>query len=500
MNRELLLAIDIGTTNSKGALFTLDGEVAASASCRHQVSHPHPGWAEHDAVEVWWKEFCFLCRKLLDHENISAKDIISVGISSLTPAVLPVDRQGEPLRPAMLYSLDTRAAQEIRDINRTLGETYSLQENKRPISPKSTGPKILWIRNHEPEVFANTAYYMGAPTFLVHRLTGEVVADYGCYKLAGLPFSLKAFGWDHRACEACGVRMEQLPKLRFATELAGTVTEEAARHTGLAPGTLVAVGTGDFLAETLSYGTDFLGLPQISYGTCVGVDNGNDHASILFPDYVPNVNQKTVPGGSMSNGCGNIDWMISMLSGMEPGKRLDSELLAHFAQTVPAGSNGLVMLPYFNGEKTPFDDPEAKGLLFGLRMSHTQADLYKAALEGTAYAIRHVLDMKPGGHDRRQAVVMGGGINIPGLLQTVSDVTGYRQTTLESYNGSLVGDAFIAGMACGVFQERSEINAWVKTSRTIEPSDGVKEVYDRGYQMYLDLYQAVSGLMHRPCL
>ena len=152
MGKELLLAIDIGTTNSKGALFNRKGEEVASASMRHQVSHPQPGWAEHDAEQIWWKEFLEICRTLLGNAQVSAGDIISVGISSLTPAVLPVDRQGKPLRPAMLYSLDVRAEQEIADLNKILGKDYSLKANGRPISPKSTGPKMLWLKRHEPEV------------------------------------------------------------------------------------------------------------------------------------------------------------------------------------------------------------------------------------------------------------------------------------------------------------------------------------------------------------
>lgn len=497
MNRELLLAIDIGTTNSKGALFTPDGKIAASASCRHQVSHPNTDWAEHDAEQVWWKEFLSICKTLLSIDNVSAKDIVSVGISSLSPALVPVGKQGKPLRPAMLYSLDTRAGQEITDLNRELGEEYSLEANKRPMSAKSTGPKMLWIKRNEPEVFEKAAYYMGTVTFLVHRLTGNVVADYGCYKLAGLPFSLKLFGWDEKACAACGIKMEQLPKLKFATETAGTVTEEAARITGLAAGTPVAVGTADFLAETLSYGTHFLGMPQISYGTCIGVDNGNDHAAILFDDFVPDVNKPGIPGGSMSNGCANLDWMTSIISGVDPKTKVSNEKLNEFINSVPAGANGITILPYFNGEKTAVVDPDAKGVIFGLRMSHTQADLYKAMQEGLAYAIRHVLSLNTEAQDVKDAVVMGGGTMIPMFLQTVSDVTGLRLTTLESYNGSLVGDAFIAGMACGMFSKRDEINPWVKTSRTVEPRTELKEIYDQKFRFYLELYKATAELMHR---
>lgn len=494
MKRQLFLAMDLGTTNSKGALISTEGVSIASASRRHTVSHPHPGWAEHDAEAVWWAEFVSICRELLDTPGVSKDEILAVGISTLTPAVLPVDKDFRPLRPAMLYGLDTRATQEIADLNEILGPQYSYHENMHPIEPKSPAPKILWLRRHEPEVFQKTAYFVGAPTYLVHRLTGQVVADYACYKLAGFPFSLRSFGWDENVCKACGISVSQLPVLKFATELAGTITREAAQATGLPEGAAVAVGTGDYPADSLSYGTQFLGLPKISYGSCVGVNNGNDPAAILFPDYETDWAMEAVPGGSMSNGCATIDWMISLLSGHGQNTRIPDVELERMANAVPAGANGIIMLPYFNGEKVPIADPKACGMLYGLRMGHTHADLYKAALESIGYAVRHILSLKPD-ITRREAFVVGGGTRMPMLLQTVSDVTGFRQIALSSYNGSLLGDAFLAGVACGVFQKRDEINRWVTTKAPYEPRPELKEIYDRQFEIYLELYRANAHIM-----
>jgi len=175
MRKILLLALDIGTTNSKGAVFTTDGDIVASASRRHGISHPRPGWAEHDADAVWWAELVSICKELLAAENVFPEDIKALSISSLSPALLPLSREGMPLRPAMLYSLDTRVTLEMEDMNKELGRMYSLEVNGRPIAPKSTGPKILWLKRHEPEIFKKTAYFVGAAEYLVYRLTGCVV-------------------------------------------------------------------------------------------------------------------------------------------------------------------------------------------------------------------------------------------------------------------------------------------------------------------------------------
>lgn len=494
MKQQYLMAIDIGTTNSKAALFSLDGRLVASAARRHSVSRPDGLRAEHNAEDVWWAECLAVCRELTARPDIDPAQICAVSISSLSPAVLPIDREGNPLYPAMLYGLDRRAYKEIEELGSQWND-YLLSHGEGAVSPLSTGPKILWLQRNEPEIFRKTAYFVGVPSFLIYRLTGNMVADYGCYRIAGFPYSREKMDWDDEMCAACGIRREQLPQLRYATECAGRITEAAARCTGLAPGTPVAVGTGDFLAETLSYGTKYKNSIQMSFGTTVGVDMGTDHCAILFPDYTPAIHRNAIPGGAMSNGCSTIDWAISMISG--PGNRLDDAALLEMANSVPAGSDGLIVLPYFNGEKKPFMDPKAKGMLFGLRMGHTQAHLYKAALEGLAYSIRHCLHVFHPGETRREAVVMGGGTRIPMLLQTVSDVTGFRLTKLEVWNGTLVGDAFLAAMACGAFTRREDIDAWIQISDSVEPRPENRAVYEKGFETYLDLYQATNEIMHR---
>ncbi len=498
MGKELLLAIDIGTTNLKAALFSLDGKVVAHASRRHQASRRYDGWAEHDAEKVWWKEFLEICAEFLKMEGISAKDIISVAFSSLSPALLPVDAGGKALYPAMLHGLDRRATQEISDLNKTLKDHVAGQMNGSA-TLLSTGPKILWLKRHEPEIFEKTAYFVGAPSFMVYRLTGNMVADYGCYRIGGVPFNNATFDWDDAMCGACGITRGQLPRLMFATEKAGTITQEAAALTGLAAGTPVAAGTGDYLAEKLSFGAQFRMAIQFTFGTTVGIDFGKDFCTILFPDYDPN-NQPVAPrGGAMANGCSTIDWVISMISGIDAGKPVDDDRLYEMANSVPAGANGITILPYLNGEKTPFLDPSAKGMIFGLQARHTQADLYKASLESLAYSMRHIVaDRAP--NVKKEAVVMGGGIKIPMLLQTVSDVTGFQLTRLETTSGTLVGGAFIAGMACGVFTKREDIDSWVKIAEYIKPRAELSAIYDRGFQTYLDLYQATEDIMHRPAL
>jgi xylulokinase len=496
MNRKLLLAIDIGTTNSKGALFTLDGNAVAFASRRHAVRNPREGWAEHDAEQVWWKDLREICGELTGAENISASDIVSVGISSLNPALVPVDGQGKALCPAMLYGLDRRAVQETADLAEELG-AYLEERGEGRISPLSIGPKILWLKRHEPEVFRQAAYFVGVPTFLVWRLTGSIVTDIACNTISGVPFSRNRLVWDETMCRACGIAADRLPALRFATERAGAVTKGASACTGLLEGTPVAVGTGDFPAEYLSYGTNFSKTKKISLGTTVGVNFGNDPSPGLFNTYSAATRRINAPGGAMSSGCSSIDWVLSMISGVGADARIGDATLCEMAGASPAGANGITVLPYLNGEKNPFLDPGAKGMIFGLRTGTTRADLYKASLEGLAYAIRHMIAVHSPGDSAKEAIVIGGGTRMPMLVQTVSDVTGYSLIKLKDHYGSLAGGAFIAGMAGGVFSKQDDINSWVKIDETVEPRSELEEIYSRGFQTYRDLYGATADIMHR---
>ncbi|MDR1801448.1 MAG: hypothetical protein LBQ95_06390 [Lachnospiraceae bacterium] len=492
MGKELLLAIDIGTTNLKGALFSVDGKVIAAASRRHQVSRRFEGYAEHDAEGIWWREFCDICAELLKSDGIEAKDIISVAFSSLSPALLPVDADGKALYPAILYGLDKRAVPEIKELNDEFREYCGGGDAAGELS---TGPKILWLYRNEPEIFKKAAYFVGAPSFMVYRLTGEMVADYGCYRIGRLPFNNAILDWDDKMCEACKITRDKLPRLMYATERAGLITKEAAALTGLIEGTPVAVGTGDFLAEKLSFGTKFNSTIQFTFGTTVGIDFGNDFCTILFPDFDPNNQKKTIRGGAMSNGCSTIDWVISLISGID-SKRVDDDKLNELLELCAPGANGIIILPYLNGEKNPMVDPDAKGMIFGLQARHTAADLYRASLESLAYSMRHMLTERAPNLEIKEAAVMGGGVKIPGLLQAVSDVTGFNLTKLETVTGTLVGGAFIAGMACGLFNKREDIDSWIKVADYITPRPEFAEIYERGFDKYRKLYESTKDIMH----
>lgn len=483
MNDIFLLALDIGTTNTKAALFRPDGSVVCTASRRHGVSSPREGFAEHDAEKIWWAETVQVCREITATEGVDAGKIRAIGISSLSPALLPVDMQGNALYPAMLYNLDRRS----------VGEGRELSEHFR-IGPLSTGPKILWLKRNEPEIFEKAAYFVGTPSFIVNKLTGSMVADHAAYTIGGMPYDPRNMRWDEAMCKACGITPEKLPQLKYGSEVGGYVTAEAAQLTGLQEGTPVTVGTGDFPAECCSFGTVYAHSIRLTFGTTVGVNFGFNSSDPLFKDYDFEKSLAARPkrrGGAMPNGCSTVDWVIGLLSGPMAKERIPDPVLQELYEKTPAGSNGLMIMPFLNGGNgAPLNNPDAKGAVIGLETKHTHGDFYRAALEGLAYTIRMLLDPKPG--DVMEAVAMAGGIRIPGLLQVVSDVTGFTLTPIIAFNNALIGDAFLAGMACGMFNGLEDINSWIRTGEVVTPNPENKAIYDAGYEKFVKLCKTAA--------
>ena len=484
MNDNYLLGIDIGTTNTKAALFRPDGTVVCTASRRHTISAPREGWAEHDAEKVWWAQTVEVCRQITATEGVDAGKIQAVAVSTLSPALLPVDEAGTALYPAMLYNLDRRSVKEMDE----LSPFHAF--------PLSTGPKILWLKRNEPEIFAKAAYFVGAPSFIVKKLTGNMVADHAVYTIGGMPYDAKNMRWDEEMCAACGITPERLPELKYGVEIGGYVTPEAAQLTGLRSGTPVSVGTGDFPAECCSLGTRYAHSVRLTFGTTVGVKFGYNSSDPLFKDYDYEKSMSERPkrrGGAMPNGCSTVDWAIRLISG-PGGKPLSDEVLQSLYESSPAGANGVMLLPFLNGGNgAPLHKPEAKGVIFGLENRHAHADLYRASLEGLAYTIRMLLDPQPG--EENTALAMAGGIRIPGLLQVVSDVTGYTLTPLPSFNNALIGDAFLAGMACGMFHSLEDVNAWLAPGQTVYPNPANREVYEAGYEAFKKLCTAMTNAL-----
>jgi xylulokinase len=495
MTGHLLMGIDVGTYSSKGVLCTTTGEVLAQHQVEHGMSVPRPGWAEHDADGVWWRDVCAISRTLLAAAHATGDDVAAIAVSALGPDLVPLDAQGRALRPAILYGIDTRSGKEIADLNARFGAEDLAELGGMALSAQSTGPKILWLRHNEPDVYARTRYLCSASSFLVYRLCGEYVLDYLTAAFYNPLFDIRALTWSDRLAEAI-VGDVPLPRLAWPGEAVGQVTPRAAQETGLRPGTPVTAGTIDVFPEAISVGILYPGDMMIVYGTTTCL-------ALVLEELAPSktmwMSPYAFPGlycllAGMATTGALTRWFRDNFARQEMDAEMSGGLNAYAALTaeaelIPPGSEGLVILPYFSGERTPLNDPDARGVIAGLTLAHGRGHLYRAILEATAYGVAHNLQvMKQSGAVPRRAVAAGGGAKSELLLQIVSDVTGVEQELPMQTIGASYGDAFLAGLATGLVSRSDLRSEWVRIVRTFAPDWARTELYQAYYDVYRSLY------------
>jgi len=476
-----LLGIDIGTSSSKGVLVGADGTVLARASRPHATSRPRPGWFEHDAETVWWAGFAALARELLSGGEVPA----ALAVSGIGPVLLPADADGRPLRPAILYGVDTRAGAEIAELTAELGEKSIVDRCGSALSSQAVGPKWRWLHRHEPSVAARARQFLMASSYLVQRLTGEYVLDHHSASQCDPMYDLRAGDWARDWAELVAPGVE-LPRLAWPTEVVGTVTAKAAAATGLSAGLPVTCGTVDAWAEAASVGVREPGDTMIMYGTTMFLVQ-----AVAEARPVPGLwaTRGVFPGSyslaaGMATSGAITDWLRELFDG-------DFAELVASAGQVPAGSRGLLMLPYFAGERTPVPDPSARGVIAGLTTSHGRAELYRAALEGTAYGVRHNLSAM--GPETRRLVAVGGGTQGRVWTGIVSDVTRTPQQLPTETVGACFGDAFLAAVAIGA---EPDIERWNPVAEAVEPDPARADRYDEFYRHYRALYPATVEVAH----
>ena len=505
MPQDLLLGIDIGTYESKGVLTTITGEVIAQVAVPHQLLFPRAGWAEHDPELTWWGDFCTITKQLLSTPGVVAADIKGVGISAIGPDVLPIDENFNPLRMGILYGVDTRAVKEIDELNEKYGEDEIFNATANCLSSQSTGPKILWIKKNEPEVYKKARWFVDATTFIVARLTSRVVIDHfsaGCMVPMYDPWSNK---WSDRFCKDF-VNLEQLPEILWSHELAGRVTSKASELTGLAEGTPVSVGTIDAGAEALSVGVTKPGEMMMMYGSTIFMiqvtDNDQAREKRLWagPYLFPGtwcLLAGMATSGSLTRWFRDQFAPELVAAEKSGGASAYAELVKEAAETKP-GAEGVIVLPYFSGERTPVMDPRAKGMIFGLSLTHTRGHIFRAILEGMGHGVKQHVDLFSSIGARPKTIKsVGGGTKNSIWLQAISDISGVPQEVAPLTFGASYGDALLAGVAVGLVSSPEEIRTWQGKARIISPDEKLAETYRPLSEIYTSLYDATKNQMHK---
>jgi xylulokinase len=489
------MGIDIGSFESKGVLVDEDGRVVAAAVRKHVMENPSPGFYEHDAEKVWWGEFCEISLELLEKSGVSPSDVAAVGASALGADCVPVDEDCRPLRKAILYGIDSRTTEELKFLDDYFGAERVIEMRGSSFGSEDAVAKILWIRRNEPEIFARARKFCTGSTFLTAKLTGEYVIDDFLARTCFFP----AYWPDGEIRgDLLGefFRPDQIPSRKATTDIAGTVTPDAARATGLAEGTPVLTGTDDAAAEAISAGVLEAGDMMVMLGSSmylICVTDGDVRDERMWGGGYVIPGAFTMQGAT--NNAGTITrWLLDNMffdcaeAEKNGGPNAFAEMM-RLAEDVPPGCGGLIALPYFAGERSPVADPRARGVLFGLTLKHTRAHVYRAFLESVAYCLRQHLDiMDERGVRPGNVIAAGGGTKNSLWMRILADVCGVALKTPEADAGASYGDALMTMIATGHVKDFPSLKKIIRYSREYEPDMEIHKTYGRRYEIFNRLY------------
>lgn len=491
---QYFLGIDIGTYESKGILTDKDGNVIASATNPHKMLVPEPGWAEHRPEEDWWNDFVKITKKILKASKINPSDISCIATSAIGPCMLPVSNEGYPLMNAVLYGVDTRAEKEIIELNQEVGKEKILQNCGNALTSQSVGPKILWLKKNCPEIYKKAGKILSSTSYLVQKLTGESVIDH--YTAANFTplYDIKNLKWTDALTKNI-IEIERLPKLMWTTEIAGYVSKAASKETGLAIETPVTVGTIDAAAEAISVGVCSAGDMMMMYGSTIFI--------------IQVTNEKIIDGrlwyapwlfkglhGSMAGlaTSGTLTHWFRDNFAKEIPKDKAFEILAAEAAQSPPGSKGLIVLPYFSGERTPIHDPKARGTIFGLDLTHNRGDIFRAFLEGIAMGTAQVFETYEAiGQKPKKVMAVGGGTKNNIWMQATSDFSQIDQVISEKSTGASYGNAFLAALAVGAVSQR-DITNWNPALSKIKTQHST--LHAEKNKLFRQLYERSKEIAH----
>ncbi|GAB4537955.1 MAG: xylulokinase [Anaerolineae bacterium] len=494
-----LLGIDVGTTGSKALLVDAGGTVVASATTEYPMSTPQPLWAEQNPAD-WWSATVTSIRQVLEKSGTKPKQVAGVGLTGQMHGLVLLDRQGQVLRPCIMWN-DQRTAAQCAAITQQVGAENVLRLTGNPVLPGFTAPKIAWVREVEPEVYARTAKVLLPKDYARYRLTGEFFSEVSDASGTSL-FDVGRRQWSDEMLQALQLPREWLPEVTESPVVSAYVNAQAASETGLLEGTPVAGGGGDQAAQAVGTGIIAEGVVSVTLGTS-GVVFAASESYRVEPEGKLHAFCHAVPGmwhlmGVMLSAAGSFRWYRDTLGDVERMRAEESgqdayDLLTEAAANIPPGCEGLLFLPYLSGERTPYPDPNARGVFFGLTLRHSKAHLTRAVLEGVTFGLRDSLElMRALGLSIEQVRASGGGARSPLWRQMLADVFDTEIVTVRVTEGAAYGAALLAGVGAGVYGGVAEAcqRAVQVTGRTA-PGAAVPAYADY-YPRYRALYPALA--------
>ena len=488
-----LLGIDVSTTGVKALVIDDNGAIVASATTPLHLSTPRPLWSEQQPYD-WWQAAVTSIKSVL--RETDASRIAAIGLTGQMHGLVLLDESGSVLRPAILWN-DQRCGDQCDEIRASLGKEQLIRISGNDALTGFTAPKILWVRQHEPEIYDRARHVLLPKDYLRYQLTHEYAMD----KADGsgtLLFDLERRDWSNDTLAAIGIPADWLPQTFEGPEITGRVTRAAAEATGLREGTPVVAGGGDQAAQAVGVGAIRPGVLAVTLGTS-GVVFAATESPLIEPEGRLHAFCHAVPGrwhlmGVMLSAAGSLQWYRDTLA-----PNVSFEELVNEAAGVAPGSDGLLFLPYLCGERTPHPDPFARGAWVGLTTRHTRAHLTRAVIEGISFGLKDIFSLMQdaGAGKVDQVRVSGGGAKSIVWRQVLADILGTELVTVNTTEGAAYGAALLAGVAAGTWSNVDDACAQtIRVTDRVSPNSANTTRYNAMYLHYQSLYPTLKPLSH----
>jgi xylulokinase len=502
MAEKYILAHDLGTTGNKASLFDEQGQVRASSLSTYSTAYPRPNWVEQNPKD-WWKAVCMSTQQLLHSAGIHPQQVACVSFSGQMMGCVVLDRRARPLCNALIWA-DTRAIPQAEQIIGRVGMDKVYRISGHRASSSYSGSKIMWVRDNQPEIFAEAYKFVFAKDFTVARLTGKFTTDFSDAGGTNL-YDLEAYDWSDPLLEAAGLDRSILPELHESTDVVGEVLPSIADEVGLAAGTPVVIGGGDGCCAAAGAGVVREGGAYNYIGSSSWIAIANKR-----PIYDPTMRTFTwahlmrgmySPCGSMQAAGGAYQWLrdtfcLPEKETAEQQKDSPYELMNQLAEQSMPGANGLLFFPYLLGERSPWWNPDARAVYFGLTMGHTRADIIRATLEGITFNLKVILDaFRQQGALINAMRVIGGGANGRIWRQIMADIYGVPiQRPALLAEATSFGAALAGGIGVGMYKDWSLAETLTPIVDEIRPDPQVTAHYEKLYKVFLRAYEAFAPL------
>jgi gluconokinase len=479
MSRELVIALDIGTTSAKAVVFELNGKLVAEAERIITSHYPHPGWVEQDPVEIE-RSSVGAIRDVMGKANIRQEELLTLGISCAMHSLICVDDNYKPLSQALIWA-DGRSNQQAKELKQKKGNDIYAKTGlpNHPMSPLS---KLLWMKEMDFGPYLNATYFMSAKEYVIQKWFGRRLIDYSMASATGL-FNLNTFDWDEEALALAAVDKKQLSNIVSPTEILTGIDKDIAIEMGISIDMPFVIGAADGQLANLGSGAISPGEVAISAGTSGAIRQ-------MINGFEVDGNQETfcyaftrdlsIIGGPTNNGGIALQWLKELIEYEGSFDELTAE-----AERVAPGAEGLLFLPYINGERAPIWNQEAKGNFFGLTITHRKEHLVRAVLEGITYNLYHIgkaLERQAG--EPKKIFVNGGLARSPLWVQMLADVFGKEVYLSESHHSAAWGAAWTALVAIGKVDSFEEIKQNIPIEAIIKPNERNHEIYVEAFEKY----------------